>query len=418
PQPPIGDITDIIVYSTKNKRPTISSMDGKGLHDKTDLSNISHDNVIRVVPRKEIDVSLVKDWLNSCQKHHSICEKEAQKWTQLDMELILVDVHQKKLVKATPGSRYFALSYVRGKVQQFSLKESDLVSLQRGNALAQIWSQIPNVIKHAIHFVASISEQYLWVDTLCIIHDNPKRRHTISRMNEIYGGSIILSTRCLFFTNEQVYFQCREAIWSEDRYEHFSQDFGNPPNPMHSELGSRSPWPTMFDSYVQLVHRYTRRRLSFAIDRLDAFSGISSTLTSDWNWTFICGSPAHLMDLMVLWISTKQAEQRVKSDNSGQYLPTWSWAGWEDGVHYRMVSATSAEPTVYQFAVTAPEGIRVFTTQRDLESAGLLIEPPNEPILDTAALEDENLVVIPPALATVHNVLIFRAETVPAEKYK
>lgn len=95
------------------------------------------------------------------------------------------------VVSSPPEIRYFALSYVWVGVEQMQLTIENCLDLSRPGSLHQCWNQIPVAIQDAIHCVAGLQERYLWVDSLCIVQNDPTMKHNqISHMWSIYNGAV------------------------------------------------------------------------------------------------------------------------------------------------------------------------------------------------------------------------------------
>jgi hypothetical protein len=418
----VGDLCDLIILGSSFTHST--PMFDYPLVPVLDITNpcrVPCKPILRIVPSKKIDLSLVVKWLSACESNHSACQQVsiAQEIQNQDQPgFIFIDVNRKRLVHRTATSRYLALSYVWGAVEQLQLTQATRAALEMDMSLSKYWNQIPQVIRDAIEFVEKIAEKYLWVDTLCIVQDSESRHVEIGRMNQIYrkavctlvaldaedaSGSLygfrsnsrlvtsfaryndlliarkrpelaisfaasiyeqrawtfqerFLSTRCLYFTREQVYFHCQSELWSEDRFEHFEQ---------HADFfGSYPPlkWPSQsllsrdradhLREYGRLVTHYTRRKLSFQSDRLDAFSGIANSYGKAWDWSFTFGIPLAILHLSLLWISSTRTNGRIK-DQRGKFIsPSWSWAGWEDAVHYRLATTHIPESFIIELAST------------------------------------------------------------------
>jgi hypothetical protein len=340
--------------------------------------------------------------------------------TQNQPGLILIDVKQKRLVEQPSSCRYFALSYVWGGVEQLKLTQGNRSDLEKANSLANLWDQIPRTIQDSISFIEAIEEKYLWVDTLCIVQDSESRLADIGRMNEIYQRAVctlvaldgknasdclpgvrpnsrmlsalalrndlllarrcpelaisfakstyeqrawtfqerLLSTRCLYFTREQLYFHCQSELWSEDRYEHFEQHadlYGSYPSltwPSQS-----SPFKSMEDKmkvYISLVDQYSRRRLSFQSDRLNAFLGIASSYSEKWNWVFNFGIPLPALHLSLMWLSPTIVRAKISAEHQDHQLPSWSWVGWPGAVHYEI--AKTHHPANFDIEMSQIDG--------------------------------------------------------------
>ncbi|KAF2650736.1 HET-domain-containing protein, partial [Lophiostoma macrostomum CBS 122681] len=143
-----------------------------------------------------IDLALVKRWIATCERGHGTCRRiEAEMPTGVHLssaqplEILLVDVQNLCLVKATTRSRYLALSYVWGNVQQLMATKSATDLFQPQGLIPRL-KEIPRTILDAFQFAGKISERYVWVDSLCIIQDDEElKHHQISRMGEIYSGA-------------------------------------------------------------------------------------------------------------------------------------------------------------------------------------------------------------------------------------
>lgn len=252
--------------------------------------------------------------------------------------------------KALP-TRYVALSYVWGRVQTLRLQERHIPSLISLEALRDIEDQLPPAITNAIESVRSIGESFLWADAVCILQDNAKEmEEQISHMASIYTSAILtfvagssvdasnvlpgvragtrnlrsffempgfalsksltsilpvilsshyntrawtfqerlLSMRCLYFTEEQVFLQCQAGIYLEDRVAYTAFDkLGRdslalqPLSPDYMEANSPTGLTSLAKSsqlYRQIVEEYTTKSLSFEADILHAFTGVAEEL--------------------------------------------------------------------------------------------------------------------------------------------
>ena len=161
------------------------------------------------------------------------------------------------------------------------LLTTNLDELTRPLSLDSHIEELPWVVRDAITFVKSIGERYLWVDSLCILQNDPSTKHAqIAAMNVIYANAIatlvalgkdagfglpgvrpypkprqqplrrahgvrvmtllpdlqnvvsssawrtrawtyqeeLFSTRLLFFSTSQMYFRCRASTYCEDQH--------------------------------------------------------------------------------------------------------------------------------------------------------------------------------------------------------
>jgi len=70
-----------------------------------------------LVPEQQIDMNQIKGWLSTCEKEHGArCDVGRFFPPSVgSTELILIDVHERRIVRKLMPIRYIALSYVWGK---------------------------------------------------------------------------------------------------------------------------------------------------------------------------------------------------------------------------------------------------------------------------------------------------------------
>jgi hypothetical protein len=154
----------------------------------------------------------------------------------------------------------------------------------------------------------------------------------------------LLPCRRLYFTPEQVYFECRRCSWSEDV---LAEDRTIERNSVQAcasggnqlrKSPARSGWDdaTLFlQAYTRTVEEYTKRNVSFDSDALNAFMGVANVLAESYGGqiTLFYGLPAAQLEGGLLW-QPKFDHVRRESGKNGVYLPSWSWAGWRGPVTY------------------------------------------------------------------------------------
>ena len=110
-----------------------------------------------------------------------------------NQNMYLISISRKCLVKANGGEKYVALSYVWGaSFSQFRTTKANLTFLQSEGSLRETRTQdhLPGTIKRAMHFTTLLDVNFLWVDCLCIVQDDPI--HTASQINSM--ASIYLNS--------------------------------------------------------------------------------------------------------------------------------------------------------------------------------------------------------------------------------
>ena len=169
----------------------------------------------------------------------------------------------------------------------------------------------------------------------------------------------LLSRRCLYFTNDYLYFQCgREVLDECDSTECAPSTIIDNPLFNLQELVDLEPETGLFKTftaYAKLVEKYTLRKLSYESDILNAFSGLFAVLNEYFQSDIISGIPASALDLALLWAPAAKLLCRecrlptIEEIDMGQVdrnLPSWSWAGWRGPVNYRLFAETTAEESL------------------------------------------------------------------------
>ncbi|KAI9743485.1 MAG: hypothetical protein M1818_002798 [Claussenomyces sp. TS43310] len=167
----------------------------------------------------------------------------------------------------------------------------------------------------------------------------------------------LLSRRRLYFTPAQIYFQCPCRVFCEDAvgegkspsaslYEgcslwNASGVYNNAYGSAAREGLTRTIFPNQdesFNFYMDLVERYSCRKMSDQGDALIALEGIMKVLRKTMQTNFIWGLPESLFDDAFLWMQLGGPHCRRDTISIGYHsrsFPSWSWAGWEHRSNYR-----------------------------------------------------------------------------------
>ena len=122
---------------------------------------------------------------------------------------------------------------------------------------------------------------------------------------------LLLSRRCLLFTDQQVYFSCMAEELKSDvplfPGEHTWEDR----TAISKILFQKSLTLTeQYHLYMLLIDSYSRRKVSFSSDSLNAISGALAVLSKSFGWRFRAGLPDHLLDHALLWRPGDSCHQR------------------------------------------------------------------------------------------------------------
>ncbi|KAI1338760.1 HET-domain-containing protein [Xylariaceae sp. FL0016] len=162
----------------------------------------------------------------------------------------------------------------------------------------------------------------------------------------------LLSGRCLFITDTQAIYQCRQDVafelltWAPNPTSHPFTD----PNATEEsrkqeaklrgigfrvdrEYGSRSTTVaenTSLEEYVLWVADYSSRQFSYGTDILNAFSGVGNALSSAFGSRMLFGIPEKYLAQCLMWDSDGTPSLRSEL----HVIPSWSWASSLKPVNY------------------------------------------------------------------------------------
>ena len=142
----------------------------------------------------EINFETVQSWLQECESHHQCGVQDNHNGTnKTTYPSILVDIRKKQIVfQEDRVQRYCSLSYVYGSSNPLRTTRAILSKLRQPGALDDPDCLLPATIRDAMTLVERIGEKYLWVDSLCIVHDdNDHLQNAIRSMGEYYRNSIL-----------------------------------------------------------------------------------------------------------------------------------------------------------------------------------------------------------------------------------
>lgn len=357
---------------------------------------------VRVIAEESIDWSLLRKWTAHCHtKHPSPCMRSD---TAPAVSIRLIDVAQRAIASADTSWQYAALSYVWG-------GKNDIIN-QAGPIVLSLPEGLPRTIEDALTATEKLGIKYLWIDRYCINQaDVGERHHQIANMDRIYQQSLVTlvaaagsdpsyglpgvsstkrvhqprcfvgdkmlvslmsnpkkpikqsawntrgwtyqeavcSTRCLFFTDQQVTFECSQGIQCE------TIDYTAPKmGPLfHTGHFGRRALP-----FMRHVSNYTKRDLTFDSDALNGMLGILRRLNSTAESSIAQSSIVHFWGIPVI-TQTRLNRRMTKTDPGAEppvtdvqigsssqgffhglawrsltegrrrrMFPSWSWAGW------------------------------------------------------------------------------------------
>ena len=167
----------------------------------------------------------------------------------------------------------------------------------------------------------------------------------------------LLSRRCMYVLDEQVYFQCQRELWCEKSPASLLQPAnigslyktpGVPAYDFHLNVLARAPawaadiaaekWDAAVAFYAEIVREYSRKQFTFESDVVNAFAGIGQILESYSGWPLAQGIPEQLLEVALLWTPCRRAERRCAAPASPMWsaFPSWSWTGWVGAVNLNL----------------------------------------------------------------------------------
>ncbi|KAI5856157.1 HET-domain-containing protein [Durotheca rogersii] len=132
----------------------------------------------------------MQGWVNSCLQDHSVCKERRSKY--LPTRLLDVSRETDTIFLFESAGRdegpYMALSHCWGGTAPLVTTDNSLERFKQGIAI----DRFPKTFRDAIAVTRELGCRYLWIDSLCIIQDNPDDwRHEAARMKDVYGNAYV-----------------------------------------------------------------------------------------------------------------------------------------------------------------------------------------------------------------------------------
>lgn len=104
-------------------------------------------------------------------------------------------------------------------------------------------------------------------------------------------------------------------------------------NPLKREIWvTEQAYGPKFNIYEAFVKMYSRRKLSYQSDILNAFAGVKSAIRQRFGWKFTSALPEQCFDLALLWRPMGKAKPPLSSDSANFLIPAWCWSGTSIGI--------------------------------------------------------------------------------------
>jgi hypothetical protein len=366
-----------------------------------------------VVNQAQVDFDRLGAWLRYCDGLHQESCGLRRNARGLSVPLKCIDCVSREILQIHGHVDYFALSYVWGTSASASCNNEE-----SRNASLPL-KGVSQVITDAMAVVIALGKQYLWVDQYCVEqHEHTVRNVQVQEMDKIYAGAYativacagsnadyglpgvsrarswrqtsattaeyellstlpsfsyaikdtvwitrgwtyqeaILSRRCLFFTELQVYLtcletECSEAVAVQSTSERRKINVERGSGMLNAEIfqGShRNMDGPLLRKFADHVKEYSGRSFKYDSDILNALRGLLTRLPF---YTYYgipiarydeprqlqskdCFNIGFARGLFWLpkYISNISATRTSLSRRTG--FPSWSWVGWKGQVDY------------------------------------------------------------------------------------
>ncbi|KAK3352525.1 heterokaryon incompatibility protein-domain-containing protein [Lasiosphaeria hispida] len=345
----------------------------------------------------EIDCQRVSTWIRHCTAEHDDClvlpqNRFRDRFPGLET-LRLIDIPRGCLIETREALPYVALSYVWGAVSNFRLTKANKPALMRPGAIQsqEVWDALPRTISDSIILLSRLGFSYLWVDSLCLLQNDPEDlSQGVNVMDQIYekatltivaasghdanaglpgvrigsreakkpfsrevlpglslgtyfGPDHLLSgsvyeTRAWTF---QEHVLSRRILYFVDKKIFFRcrqaewletcYDHHEPKichiNPLTEIALMKYP---LYD-WANMLSYYTRRTLTNQKDALRAMSGIMRRVSEKLRYPMIQGLPTGAFDRFLLFFGQNLRRR--------QGFPSYSWAGWSGEITIKVDSS-------------------------------------------------------------------------------
>ena len=157
-----------------------------------DETLVSEVNDHKSVTFPQIKYDLVKKWYIDCNDGNCGLNPNESRGREMPKSFRLIDVNSDCIVHSVQKPRYVALSYVWGAARALRNTKDTRKDLEVKGSLLERAKELPNTIKDAISLTRKLGEQYLWVDSLCVIQDDPDdQAQQIAAMDLLYSSAVL-----------------------------------------------------------------------------------------------------------------------------------------------------------------------------------------------------------------------------------
>ncbi|RWA15026.1 hypothetical protein EKO27_g108 [Xylaria grammica] len=361
----------------------------------------------KVASSSQIDVGVVKKWLETCEGAHKKCVPNKGPFN-VDLSFFrCIDVEDMCIKPVFITTQYVALSYKWGECKPFLLLKPNKDDLFAKDGIRRNWESIPKTIRDSIDFVRNVGCRYVWIDQLCLIQDDDDDRGTgINAMDLVYeqayftivagsgtdadsglpgvgegtrsssrqvtsevlpGVNLVLRhtmediiTKSEYhhrgWTFQEYYLSRRKIFFIDDTiyfkcHQESWQELedGLPIRPDPTTVRGQelhNPSGDVYHLLGQLLNKYTTRELKMPTDYVFAMAGVCRRLADYAQCSLLYGIPVPALDWFLLFYPNKSGLRRRDS------FPSWAWSGWYGQVYYNYGSGNVTKWTAASTWIT------------------------------------------------------------------
>ncbi|PVH72003.1 HET-domain-containing protein, partial [Cadophora sp. DSE1049] len=310
-----------------------------------------------------------QSWIQECMKNHTKCQTEDV--PMLPKRVIDIGTSHDDTIKLHETNEqrgyYVALSHQWGKTSLLTTRTTTLNTRK-----SQIpWPSLSQTFQDSITLTRLLGIRYLWIDSLCIIQDDPVDWEIESaKMADVYEKSYVtisantstgillgpsitrkyqsqqletvemngtavplrawcfqerfLATRILHFTDSEVVFECLSGCdcecggvlnekYLKSRFASFMSRSGKPRGKYEM---------SMWDGWTAIVNQYVRKDITYPIDILPALAGMASRVDCDELGRYVAGLWEKNLAQGIFWFAHVSSCDGVGNSTA----PSFSWA--------------------------------------------------------------------------------------------
>ncbi|KAI1124257.1 heterokaryon incompatibility protein-domain-containing protein [Nemania abortiva] len=187
----------------------ITRADDEG--DPAELAGFGLSATVCKDPMSTSSVSTAKDWLENCVSKHETCRPEAGAGSLPTRFLDVGDGDNSDTIFLREKSdevdrHYVALSHCWGTSRPLCLTSDTLETHKQGIPIRAL----PGTFQDAVTIVRALGLRYLWIDSLCIVQDDPEDwRNEAGRMAWVYRSAHLVLSAARAGSDEEGFLSTR-----------------------------------------------------------------------------------------------------------------------------------------------------------------------------------------------------------------